>query len=262
MAEVVQIQKAGPMSKEKSAERFHFEASGARKTLLSIVFVILLPFYVSLPAMLVQRLSAGLWQDTIGLGLLALAFTAIMVLLFLQLLFALRARVDIGTKAVALNLPAGQGPTPKLRYQKRTIPFEDVLRVETRAELYGAPLAPVLLRGARVVTREGDKISLGFVNEHDVDTFPVLQIAGTIARRAGIEVDDHGAVRRSVGERARGILGKVRQQDKKTDPARNTALSEEEKDLVNAQHRRAMMGFIGFLLLLVAIGITLDLLGH
>ena len=71
--------------------RLHYEASGARKTLLSIAFVVLLPFYISLPVMLVQRMLAGLWKDTVGLGLLALGFTAIMAILFVQLMFALRA---------------------------------------------------------------------------------------------------------------------------------------------------------------------------
>ena len=230
--------------------RQHYEASGARKTLLSIAFIVLLPFYVSLPAMLIQRMSAGLWKDTVGLGLLALGFTAIMVILFLQLMFALRARVDIGEKAVALNLPAGQGPTPKLRYKKSRIAFDDVLAVQARSEVYGAPLAPVLLRGARIVTKDGDLISLGFVNEHDVDTFPVLGIAHQIAERCGIAVDDQGAVRRSVHAKAMGLLHQ---------PDQDTPLTQEEKDAVNRQHRRVMIGVIGFMALLIAIGITMDL---
>ncbi len=236
---------------EQPTGRLHYEASGARKTLLSIAFVVLLPFYISLPAMLIQRMMAGLWKDTVGLGLLALGFTAIMVILFLQLMFALRARVDIGDKAVALTLPAGQGPTPKFSYQKARIAFDEVLSVQTRAEVYGAPLAPVLLRGARIVTKNGDKVSLGFVNEHDVDTFPVLNIAQEIAQRAGIEVDDQGAVRRSMRAKALG---------RRHNPNVDTTLTQEERDVLNSQHRRVMVGFIGGLGILIAIGITMDFL--
>lgn len=242
---------ANPAS--RSNRTLHYSASGARKTLLSLAFVILLPFYVSLPAMLITRASHGLWKDTIGLGILALAFTAIMVILLLQLMHAVRGRVTIGDKAVALTLPRGQGPTPKLRYQSRRIPFEDVQKVEARSEIYGAPLAPVLLRGARIVTRDDDKISLGFVNEHDVDTFPVMTIAETIAERAGIAMADQGAVRRSIAKRAMG---------KKHAPENSIPLTEEEIAAVNHQHKRVMIGFIAFMALLLVIGMLMDILGQ
>ena len=52
-----------------------------RKTFLSLAFLILLPFYASLPAMLVQRLMHGLWFDTIGLMVFSAIFTVLMVLL-------------------------------------------------------------------------------------------------------------------------------------------------------------------------------------
>jgi len=232
-----------------TSPRLHYAASSARKTWLSITFVLLLPFYVSLPAMLLTRASHGLWKDTIGLGILALAFTAIMAILLVQLMFAIRGRVIIGDKAVALTLPKGQGPTPRLRYQSRRIAFDDVQKVEARSEIYGAPLAPVLLRGARIVTKDDDRISLGFVNQYDVDTFPVMKIAETIAVRAGIKVADQGAVRRSVRAKALGI---------KHAPEDSVPLSEEEVTAVNRQHRRVMIGFIGFMVLLLAIGILID----
>ena len=44
-----------------------FKASGARTTILSFVFLLLLPFYVSLPAMMWMRVKNGLWDDAAGL---------------------------------------------------------------------------------------------------------------------------------------------------------------------------------------------------
>ena len=45
------------------SERRVYEAGGGRKTALTLAFLILLPFYASLPAMLVQRLISGLWFE-------------------------------------------------------------------------------------------------------------------------------------------------------------------------------------------------------
>lgn len=233
----------------QAADVIKYEASGARKTLLSIVFVLLLPFYLSLPVMLFSRAAHGLWKDTVGLGVLGLAFTAIMVILFLQLLFAVRARVSIGKQAVAITLPKGRGPTPMLFYNSRRIPFDEIAEVETRREIYGAPLAPVLMRGARLITKDDEKIPLGYVNEYDVDTFPVMIIANKIAERAGINVKDEGAVRRSVRAKALG---------KKHRAEYAEPLSDEEIARVNRQHRRVLISSVIALGALLAIGIAID----
>ena len=48
-------------------ERTVYEAGVGRKSSFRWPFSILLPFFASLPAMLVSRLMHGLWFDTIGL---------------------------------------------------------------------------------------------------------------------------------------------------------------------------------------------------
>ncbi|MGK4455836.1 hypothetical protein, partial [Klebsiella pneumoniae] len=47
-----------------------YAVSGWRKTLICFVFLILLPFFASLPAMMVMRISRGLIVDTLGLAIL------------------------------------------------------------------------------------------------------------------------------------------------------------------------------------------------
>ena len=63
-----------------TAERTVYEAGAGRKTALALAFLILLPFYASLPAMLARRLVHGLWFDTIGL----IVFSALLMLLVLM----------------------------------------------------------------------------------------------------------------------------------------------------------------------------------
>ena len=180
-------------------ERIDYGASGGRKTLFCFLFLILLPFFISLPAMLFMRLKNGLWQDTIGLAIIATGFTIIMFLIVIELMFSLRARVHLGEDSVRMTLPSGRGPTPMLRYRSYDIPYDDIHSVETRREIYGGALVPMLLQGARVQTKDGKAIPLGYVSEKCIDPcFPYPEIARKIAERARLPMIDRGHVRRSL----------------------------------------------------------------
>lgn len=229
-----------------------FKAGGGRTTILSFLFLILLPFFVSLPAMLYMRAVNGLWDDAAGLLVTALAFTVVMTLLFFELMFSLRARVELGDASVKLRLPSGRGPTPMLRYMKADIPYGDIDRIETRREIYGGTLAPVVLKGARIVTRDGATHRLGYVTEADQDAaLPFIVIAEDIARRAGCKVIERGNVRRAVHQKFFGIRAV-------DDP--QATVDERTIAAFNARHRQLMRGLVGGLVLLVVTGITIDLL--
>lgn len=229
-----------------------YQASAVRKTLMSFVFLILLPFFASLPAMMVQRIMHQLWPDMLGFTIFAAAFTAVMLLVFFELLRSIRARVVIGESAVQLTLPAGRGiAMPKLFYKTHTIPYSDIEAVETRRELYGGIIAPVMLRGARIVTKGGQKIPLGYVSEANTDpALPVPEIAAEIARRAGLEVIDHGTVRRQVHKKIRGI----RANDGDTAP-----VTEADIAALNRRHNKVMLAVCGALFVIVAGGLLLDI---
>ena len=49
-----------------SRERTVYAAGGGRKFAFSFIFLILLPFFISLPPMLFWRISQGHWQGTLG----------------------------------------------------------------------------------------------------------------------------------------------------------------------------------------------------
>ncbi len=228
------------------------EASGIRKTILSLVFLLLLPFFVSLPAMLYQRLTNQLWTDTIGFGIFAGAFIIVMLLLVFELVHSIRSRVEINDKALKFTLPAASGAAmPKFAYRKHNIPFSDIRSIEMRREVYGGTMAPVLLRGARIITKDGEKIPLGFINESNVDpALPLPDIAHEVARRSGIEVTDRGYVHRTLHKKLRGIQSLA-----ETDGS----IAEADVAALNRRHHNVVLAFCAVLFLLVASGILIDL---
>jgi hypothetical protein len=228
-----------------------YKAGRGRATTFSFVFLLLLPFFVSLGPMLVMRMAHGLWDDTFGLALLAVAFAALVALVLIELLYSIRARIELGNAALRTTLPCGRGPSPLLRYARHDVPYENIAAVETRCEVYGGAFAPVMLRGFSVLTRDGVAVPLGMVNEANVDpAFPLTDIAAEIARRAGVCVLDRGVVRRSVPRRMLGITASA---------AECAPVDADTVAVLNRRHRMAMLALVGALAALVGVGIASDL---
>ena len=165
-------------------ERTVYAAGGGRKFAFSFVFLLLLPFFISLPPMLFWRISQGHWQGTLGLVVLAIAFTFIMFLLLIELMHSLMARIELGETSVKMTLPSGRGPTPIVRYRSHDIPYDQIKAVETRREIYGGSVAPVLLQGARLVLKD-DSAGEARLRQRSQQR-PVLPVSGDRAedRRA------------------------------------------------------------------------------
>lgn len=241
------ISAANPSS-STPPEAYH--ASGGRRVTFSFIFLLLLPFFVSLGPMLYQRVSRGLWYDTIGLLVLAVAFTLVMVLILMELFVSLRMRVELGDKTVKLALPAARGPTPLFSYKKYEIPYSDIAAVETRREIYGGSVAPVFMKGARIVKKDGESIRLGYVSEANIDpAFPFPEIAEKIAQRAGVPVTDRGSVKRWVHKKMLGL---------KADDTSAPSIDETVIATLNRRHDRIIWGVVAALVALVGVGITLD----
>ena len=237
----------------KASERTVYEAGGGRKFALSLAFLVLLPFYASLPAMLIERLIHGLWLDTIGLMIFSAIFTGLMALLGVQLYQSLRSRVEFGDTAVRITLPQGSGATPMLRFINRDIPYSEIEAVETRRVLFGNAMAPVLLRATRLRTRDGQHVRLGNVNEDNVDpALPFPEIGAKIAARAGCQVVDGGLVRRSIERRILGLIGR------KTAIEESPPLSDTEMTEINGRHVRAMRYLMIGMAVLIGGGIVMD----
>lgn len=232
-------------------ERTVYAASGGRKTFFSFAFLILLPFFASLPAMIFMRVKSGLLFDAVGLGIMAAAFSILMFLIVVELLFSLLARVELGETSIKMTLPAGRGPTPMLRYRSYEIPYDQVHTVETRREIYGGSLVPVLLKGARLITKDERTIPIGYVSEANVDpAFPYPEIARKIADRARLPLIDRGNVRRSFRRKFFGIKGSRVNEVDLVDEAQIAEL--------NTSHHNVVIGLVGALVVLIAIGIVDD----
>lgn len=243
---------ASGASPDNARERTVYAASGGRKTFFSFVFLILLPFFASLPAMIYMRVKNGLFFDAAGLGIMAVAFAILMFLVVVELLFSLRARVELGETSVKMTLPSGRGPTPILFYKSYDIPYDEVQTVETRREIYGGSLVPVLLKGARLITKDGKSIPIGYVSEANVDpAFPYPEIAKKIAERARLPLIDRGNVRRSFRRKFFGIKGSRVNEVDLVDEAQIAEL--------NRSHHNMVIGLVGGLALLIVVGIVDDL---
>lgn len=229
-----------------------YEATTGRKLAFSFIFLLLLPFFSSLVPMLWMRIKSGLWDDLLGFALFATAFTVLMGLILAELLRSLRTRISLGATALHMTVPNGRGPTPFLRYASHDIPYDQIAAVETRREVYGGWIAPVMMQGARVVTKDGRSIRIGYGNEANVDpAFPYPEIARGIAARAGLAVTDTGHVHRSATRKMFGL--------KSADPSQ-LAIVDHEIGSLNRAHRRFMVGLIGALLLLVGGSLAADLM--
>jgi hypothetical protein len=230
----------------------NYGARGGRKTFFCFVFLLLLPFWISLPAMMVQRITKGLWFDTVGLAVLGLFFTFLMALVVFELMLSLRAKVTVGQTGVRVVLPSRGGLLPMLGYRRNEVSYADIASVEMRREVYGGAWAPVLLRGARIKTKDGKAIQLGYVSEADRDpTFPVPEIAAEISKRAGVDLVDTGTVQRQVRKKVLGIAASAEE---------NKPLSEPEIAGLNQAHGRLMSGLVVALAVLLLGGVISDVM--
>lgn len=237
---------------QTTGERIIYRASGGRRIAFTFIFLLLLPFFVSLGPMLWSRVSHGLWEGTIGLMVIAVGFAIVMFLVLVEMLHSIRSRVELGNTAVRLTLPSGRGPQPMLRYQTHEIPYKEIAAVEMRREIYGGVWAPMMLKGARIVTKGGRKIRLGYVNEANVDpAFPYLEIAERIAARAGVGFIDGGNVRRSMPKKMLGIA---------SGPRDKVSIDEQQMRELNRKHARLMGALVLGLVVLIAFGIIGDLM--
>jgi hypothetical protein len=253
MADVAAMGDAALAAPIKKHERTVYAAGGARKFAFAFVFLILLPFFISLPPMLFWRLSQGVWTGTFGLLVLAAGFTVIMFLLFIEVMHSLMTRIELGENSVKMTLPAGRGPTPIVRYRSHDIPYDQVKAVETRREIYGGSMAPVLLQGARLVLKDDSAVKLGYVSEANSDPcFPYPEIAQKIAERSGLQVEHKGNVRRSLQKKYFGLKKEFLAEAAGEVP-------EAEIEALNKSHRKWVMRIISLLVGLMVVGIALDI---
>ena len=172
-----------------------YETGDARKTILAFVFLLLLPFLISIPVMILLRAVRGFWGDALSAVTLGVLFGCWMLFLLLHVVSAFRTRIEVNEHTVKLQVPHYHGPNPGLKYIRRELPLTEIKAVETRGEIYKAVAVPVLVNAASIVTEADERITLGYINEKDVDApLPYPEIAAHIAHNANIALTERGCV--------------------------------------------------------------------
>lgn len=235
--------------------RTHYAPSGWRKTIFAFVFLLLLPFALSLPVMIYQRIVSGAWMETWGIFILAVAIFLITLLVFFELMYSLRAEVEVGDKAVRFTVPRGKaGLFPNFFYRTEYVPYAEIDRLEQVCEVRGGALTPLLLNCTRIVKHDGTSIDMGSCHEQNPDhTFPYHLIARQVADKAQVEILDCGHVRQ---KRAFGLL----------QPGRPLGAPEafgpEGVSRINRLHGRIVAVLVVALVVLLGLGIASDVTKH
>lgn len=233
-------------------ERIRYVTSGWRQGLFALALLIELPFLLGILHMLLRRVLDGIWIDVPGLAVIALGLAAVAVMLALELVYSVRARVKFGRAALSYTLPRNGGPTPLLRYTRADIPYHAIKNVELRSEVFGGKLAPVVLRGLVVRTKDNREYVLGHSREgFDDPAFPYAEIGHRLAQRAALQLLDQRTVwRRTRKERALGYISEF--------DTNSYLLDEAETESLNTGHRRLMLGLASALAALVLLGLLAD----
>lgn len=234
-------------------DRTTYAPSGWRKTIFGFLFLLLLPFAASVPMMLGQRLLHGAVTGSVGLVIVGAGLAIVTLLVLFELIYSLRAEVDVGEKTVRFTVPSGAvGWLPSFFYRTEEIAYADIARIEHTCELCGGRVTPLLVNCTRIHLRDGRVVPLGTCNEQNPDhTFPYDRIAQQIAERAGLEIQNGGHFRQ---KRAFALIQPGRAIGEPV-PVSDTEISD-----VNRRHRSfAVIVSIAIGALLV-LGIVSDLL--
>ncbi|MEZ5774097.1 MAG: hypothetical protein R3D33_05150 [Hyphomicrobiaceae bacterium] len=237
-----------------------YKTGAGMKFWLTAAMLLLGFFFVAMVATLVFWLSHGILGNALTLAIAIAIYGVCLLLLIAHVVYTYRKRVDLGETAVGLCVPVWRGSTPTLSYVKRKIPYDQVAAVETRGEIYKAAGVPTLLKAACVVTKDGERIHLGYQHETSEDSsFKVGEIAEEIARRAGVPVSDKGIVR--VGSHAVAAMhGTTPPWDKAGEitAAGQPVTAEQYERMISGNHK--LMYYIAFVVLgLALLGFVVDL---
>lgn len=250
MQETAAVARSRPQA---ARERTLYGVTGARQSVFALGLLVLLPFLAGGIVMLVRRLADGLYFEVAALLLVLAALSVIAMLLLFELVFALRARLELGRTALRYTLPRNGGPSPLLSYDTQDIPYHAVRTVELRREVFGGRVAPVMLRALVLKTKDNRELVLGHaLDGYDDPDFPYARIGEQIAQRAALPLIDQRTLwYRSRAERALGYISAYDTQTYILDPL--------EGEKLNTTHRRLALGLASLLAAFVILGVLADL---
>lgn len=241
---------------QQRRDRTDYGVSALRQTFFALCLLALTPFAIGLTVMIGRRAGDGLWYDLPALGVLAVGLGAVMTMLMLELLFCVRSRLVLGKMAVRFTLPKNGAAVPLWSYASHDIPYHTIKGVELRREVFGGRIAPVLLRGLVIKTKDNKEIVAGHTLEgFDDPAFPYGIIGEQIAARAAVPfVDQRTIWLRSRADRALEYISQYDTQTYILDPA--------GAERLNTAHSRIMLGLCSALAAIVLLGLLAELAGR
>jgi len=240
------------MTREALEKSKVYKVGFLRQLLQWITFIVLLPFFISMPVMIGMRAFHGRIFDALWLTIVAVLFAIALIFLALQIQAARRTRIKINNDDVDIVVPKWRGPTPFAPFDQAKLPYSKIEAVEQRGEIYRSLGILGLQKVASVVTSEGDRYVLGYSTENESDA-PISfgLVAETLAERAGVQLVDKGVV--NVGTQIAAAMRGTPNWD--TDPL--------EQEDVEATRKRAQLIFVGMItgfFILVIAGVVIAFL--
>jgi len=238
------------MNDEQSKKNTTYEIGIGRKALLSLAVLLMAPFLLSAPILVVWRLIRGQWLDAITPLILTVAFIWAFSFILMHMISSMRSKIQITGDSLSLMAPTWRGPTPAPPYHGETLRFSEIDGVETRAEIYRAAGIQTMMRSYAV--KSGDKrVVLGYMKDNATDpAFPLDDIAKEIAARANVPVTNLGRI--SAGTQYGALYrGQPNPRARQIDERAMALIERRNEDILRAM----VLGLLGLALLGLAIDI-------
>lgn len=239
------------MSDGQSNRKTTYEIGWGRKSLLSLAVLVMAPFVLSAPILVVWRLIRGQWLDALTPTILTVAFIWAFSFIVMHMISAMRSKIEIDNDAITMMAPTWRGPTPAPPYKNQKLSFAEIDGVETRAEIYRAAGIQTMMRSYAV--KAGDRrVVLGYMKDNETDpVFPLDDIAKEVAARANVPITNLGRIKAGTQYGAL-YRGDPHPNAKKID---DRALAQIEK-----RNEDVLRGMVLALLTLTALGFGIDLI--
>ncbi|MEM7619234.1 MAG: hypothetical protein AAF228_02060 [Pseudomonadota bacterium] len=172
-----------------------YRISLSRQIIFWIMFVMFLPFFISMPVMIMMRATHGQTTDAIALAAIFVFAMLAMGFIILQISMMGRLRFELDNESLKFCIPSWRGPTPSGPVIEKHIPYDDISSIEQRAELYrlGGLLGPSQV--SSITTRQGERYVLGYMTENDTDApIPIQKISSSLSQKSGKPIEHKGCV--------------------------------------------------------------------
>ena len=174
-----------------SGETFIVRPARLRLVLVSVGLVLcaaLMLVWAAAACILAHQIDSAIgWIVLVPIALLCVAVAVFL----LSCLNAMAFRIEVGRKRLKLRLPRLRGHLPLPGLIRADLAYDVIASVQYRVETYSVGRRQ---HAFGLVTRDGDRISLGVIIQGAPFQYPFGRVSALIAERAGCPLITRGAV--------------------------------------------------------------------